>query len=206
MRAVTCVALVLLTVVSVSCAGGPDPEKPIRGAIAAGGAAGEGRATATTQPTPEGLRLYRLIMEYRASQGLPEIPLSPSLTFVAQAHVRDLQVHYRGGGGCNFHSWSAAGDWTPCCYTSDHAQAECMWNKPQELTDYEGYGFEIAYYSSGGADATGALQSWRGSSLHNAVVVNDGIWQEHPWGAIGVGIYGNYACVWFGEEPDPHFR
>ena len=67
-------------------------------------------------------RLYRLLMEHRRSQGLPAIPWSSSLSFVARAHVRDLQAH-PPSGKCNFHSWSADGPWTPCCYTDDHARA-----------------------------------------------------------------------------------
>lgn len=78
-----------------------------------------------------------------------------------------------------------------------------MWFKPRELTAYPGYGFEIAYYYSAGADATGVLRSWQGSPPHHAVIINSGVWEDHPWGAVGVGIYGAYACVWFGEEPEP---
>ncbi|NBC29739.1 MAG: CAP domain-containing protein [Spirochaetes bacterium] len=160
-------------------------------------------AAATGSPTAEEERLYELIMAYRTKLGLPAIPLSPSLTTVAQVHVRDLEAHFTGGGTCNLHSWSDNGDWTPCCYTSDHARAECMWNKPRELTDYPGSGYEISYTHSAQADAAGALRSWQGSSGHNSVIVNAGVWESHPWGAIGVGIYGRYAVVWFGEERDP---
>ena len=34
------------------------------------------------------------------------------------------------------------------------------------------------------------------------VMVNKGIWKNSNWEAIGVGIYKNYAVVWFGEEED----
>ncbi len=37
---------------------------------------------------------------------------------------------------------------------------------------------------------------------HNAVIINDGMWSR-SWKAIGIGIYGNYAVVWFGNEEDP---
>ena len=147
-------------------------------------------------------RLYRLITDYRKSKGLPPIPLSPSLSFVAKTHVRDLQVH-PPAGACNFHSWSENGPWTPCCYTGDHARASCMWDKPRELTGYSGNGYEIASWSSGQNTPEGALSGWRSSPLHNAVIVNSGAWSRITWKAVGVGLHGSYAVVWFGEEADP---
>ena len=45
---------------------------------------------------------------------------------------------------CNLHSWSDKGPWSACCYTPDHAQAQCMWDKPSELTNYPGNGYEIS--------------------------------------------------------------
>jgi hypothetical protein len=147
-------------------------------------------------------RLYRLLMEYRGSKGLPPIPLSRSLSFVAKTHVRDLQAH-PPAGNCNFHSWSDAGPWTACCYTGDHARAQCMWDKPRELTEYPGNGYEIASGSSGQNTAESALAGWQSSPLHNAVIVNTGTWARVKWGAVGIGIYGSYAVVWFGVEPDP---
>ena len=78
-----------------------------------------------------------------------------------------------------------------------------MWSKPRELTRYPGDGFEIAYFSSGGASPAGALAGWRSSGPHNAVIVNGGMWSSSKWRAIGVGIYGDYAVAWFGAEEDP---
>jgi hypothetical protein len=51
-----------------------------------------------------------------------------------------------------------------------------------------------------------ALSSWKGSPLHHAVIVNSGVWARIRWKAVGVGIYGSYAVVWFGEEADPCFE
>lgn len=147
--------------------------------------------------------LYRIIMAYRDQIGLPKIPLSASLSFVAQTHVKDLAVNRPDRNGCNLHSWSSNGSWTPCCYTPDHAQAKFMWSKPRELTKYPGNGYEISYWDgSENATAAGALGSWKQSSGHNAVIVNQGIWSSHPWKAIGIGIYNGYAVVWFGDEVD----
>lgn len=147
--------------------------------------------------------LYNLIMAYRKSRGLPTIPLSKSLTLVAQTHVHDLEDNFERGNECNFHSWSNQGKWKPVCYTSDHAQARLMWSKPQELTSYKGNGYEIAFAENEEylADAEHALKSWQSSKNHNAVILNRDKWKK-KWNAIGIGIYGSYAVVWFGNEPD----
>jgi len=147
-------------------------------------------------------QLYTLVMEYRKSKGLPDIPVSPSLSFVAQTHVRDLEKH-NFSGRCNMHSWSSDGKWSSCCYTSDHTRAKCMWDKPRELTAYTGHGFEIstAVYGASMTPAQ-ALRSWQSSAPHNAVMINHGIWKSHPWKAIGIGMYGKYAVIWFGKEAD----
>lgn len=152
--------------------------------------------------TKDEKQLYDLIMAYRKSKKLASVPLSAKLTKVAKAHVQDLNKNYEKYGKCNFHSWSKKGDWSPCCYTDDHAQAACMWNKPKEIAGYEGNGFEIAFWSSAGANATDALRGWQSSSGHNAVMVNAGIWKDMNWKAVGIGLDGEYSVVWFGVELD----
>ena len=47
-----------------------------------------------------------VINRYRQEQGLPAIPISVSLTLVAEAHVKDLQAANPVTGSCNLHSWS----------------------------------------------------------------------------------------------------
>ncbi len=158
--------------------------------------------TTSTDLTSSEMELYRLIMEYRQQKGLPSIPISKSLTYVAKLHAKDLQENFVYGGQCNMHSWSSKGNWKPCCYTSDHSQAACMWNKPRELTSYKGDGFEIAHMHSSSAMPLGALNSWKGSSGHNNVMINVGMWAPQKWKAIGIGIYGKFALVWFGTEED----
>lgn len=155
----------------------------------------------------EELKLYKLINQYRKSNGLPNIPLSKSLTYVAQTHVKDLEGNKASAdANCNMHSWSDKGDWTSCCYTPDHAQAECMWNKPRELTSYTGNGFEISHgsstYDSYVSTAENSLKGWQGSKGHNAVIINKGVWERFKWQAVGIGIYGSFAVVWFGAEED----
>jgi len=152
-------------------------------------------------PSYEEQTLQELINEYRQQNGLPDIPLSKSLTYVARTHAQDLQT-YPPSGDCNGHSWSQYGEWSACCYTPDHAQASCMWDKPRELTPYVGTGYEIAAWYSNGIDAYTALSLWKSSQGHNDVILNQGIWNNHPWSSIGVGIYDTWAVVWFGEEVD----
>lgn len=48
--------------------------------------------------------LYDIIMKYRKSRKLPTIPLSESLTYVAQVHARDLVKNRPAHCECNLHS------------------------------------------------------------------------------------------------------
>lgn len=148
-------------------------------------------------------KLYDLIMQYRAEKNLPAIPLSPALTYVAQTHVRDLQS-YPPQDDCNLHSWSDQGAWSAVCYTKDPTDdaKRAVWNKPRELTTYPGAGYEIAHWISSGATARSAIEGWKKSPKHNATMINLNMWSNVTWRAIGVGIYKDYAVVWFGEEED----
>lgn len=151
----------------------------------------------------EEYKLYELIEDYRKEHGLPSIPLSKSLTYVAKLHAEDLQVNVpHKKDKCNLHSWSDSDKWSGCCYTSDHKQAKCMWEKPKELTTYTGYGFEISAMYSDSLDAPNALRIWQNSTPHDNVILNKDIWKEDTWQAIGIGINGSYAVVWFGKKTD----
>lgn len=151
----------------------------------------------------EEMKLYYLLMEYRESRNLERISLSSKLSKVAQLHAQDLEENFDPRNGkCNIHSWSRKGNWKSCCYTDDHKEANCMWNKPREITGYAGNGFEISYSSTAGATAAEGLAGWRVSPGHNQVIVNEGVWKNIKWKAIGIGIYENYAVVWFGEVED----
>jgi uncharacterized protein YkwD len=164
-------------------------------------------------PTPstvclssEEQKLYELIQEYRASKKLKSIPLSGKLSLVAQTHARDLSENYKidfdNKNKCNPHSWSTKGKWSPCCYTNDHKQAQCMWDKPKEIADYKSPGYEIAYYNSIAATAKEGLDGWKTSPGHNPLLINDGMWSKVEWKAIGIGIYKEHAVVWFGQLED----
>ena len=152
--------------------------------------------------------LYYLVNEYRESLGLPKLSLSRSLTQVARTHVADSnayspenQVDARGIQG-NLHSWSGNGSWTPVVYTSDHYYASLMWSKPRELTSYSGNGYEISAGTSGySMTPEKALDLWKGSSGHNAVIIGSGNWSMLK--TMGVSIDGGYAHIWFGSDADP---
>ena len=152
--------------------------------------------------------LYYLVNEYRESLGLPKLSLSRSLTQVARTHVADSnayspenQVDARGIQG-NLHSWSSNGSWAPVVYTSDHYYASLMWSKPRELTSYSGNGYEISAGTSGySMTPEKALDLWKGSSGHNAVIIGSGDWSMLK--TMGVSIDGGYAHIWFGSDADP---
>ncbi|HNX44151.1 MAG TPA: CAP domain-containing protein [Bacteroidales bacterium] len=152
--------------------------------------------------------LARLINEYRKENHLKPVAISRSLSFVAHTHACDLAENYKHSDECNMHSWSDSGNWSACCYTHDHKQARCMWDKPRELTGYPANGYEISFYttrkySSPQALAADILKGWKESKSHNEVILNKGIWKSVAWKAMGIGINENFATVWFGEIADP---
>ncbi|MEB8386971.1 calcium-binding protein [Rhodobacteraceae bacterium KMM 6894] len=155
------------------------------------------------------LQLYHLIMEYRAENGLAAIPLSNLLTATAGRHTQDTLYNIWDAGltlpeGANSHSWSDA------FYYGDHRAPEVMWYAPQRIgLNYPSEGFEIS--ASGYQNIEAALNGWKGSSGHDAVIVNDGIWASRTWNAIGIGVEndpsvstygGRIYHVWFGSVAD----
>jgi uncharacterized protein YkwD len=166
------------------------------------------RSPESVQLTPEEKKLYALLNEYRKKNKLKAIPLSGSLSFVASEHVKDLVISKPHNDACNMHSWSANGKWSSCCYTPDHKEAACMWNKPRELTRYKGDGYEIVFIAENPADpnfeatAEMAIKGWKASKSHNEVMINKGIWKKVEWNAVGIAMRKGYACMWFGKEMD----
>jgi uncharacterized protein YkwD len=149
----------------------------------------------------QGNPVFDVINRYRLSRGLPAIAFSPSLTTVAQNHLRDLEMNHPDRGNCNMHSWSSQGPWSPCCYTPDHAASSCMWVKPREMTTYHGEGFEIAAWQSDRLTAEQALESWKTSPGHHNVIINQGTWAGESWQALGAAMSNHYALAWFGRDP-----
>lgn len=144
---------------------------------------------------PEEERLHQLINTYRAEQGLPPIPRSPSLDLLANRHVLDMAHNV----GRLSHSWSH------CPYdAADPRTYHCSAFAPQWLgTRYPGRAYENAHFNAGGATAQSALRGWQRSPTHRALILNLDNWQNNRWRAMGVGIYGPYAVLWLGEERDP---
>jgi uncharacterized protein YkwD len=155
------------------------------------------------------IKLYELINEIRAKEGMESIPLSGSLSLVAKSHAIDLSENEPfDNKNCNMHSWSDKGTWTACCYRSDHSNAECMWKKPSELTDYDSDGFEIVAYWQTSENPEEeikpetAIEMWLDSPGHSNVILNKMSFAKAKWKAVGVAIHGNFATVWFGMEED----
>ena len=143
----------------------------------------------------EVMELYELVNAYRKKNKLPPISLSKALCHVAQVHAEDMEYNMKK----LTHAWST------CRYNNNiRSTYDCMWNKPKELTTYEGIGFECAHGGEGNYIATpqSALHSWQTNKPHNNVIVNKSIWKDYTWNAIGIGISGGYATLWFGKEKD----
>ncbi len=151
----------------------------------------------------EAERLIDAVYDLRAENGLSAIPLSPTLERVARAHATDLE-RYPPNGRCNLHSWSRGGVWSPCCYTPDHAQARCMWDKPREIGRgaYRGDGFEIVCWHSERMTTTIAMRCWRDSRAHQNVILNRREWRDIEWHALGVAMSAHYAVLWVGQAAE----
>jgi hypothetical protein len=149
------------------------------------------------------MKLYRMVNEYRKQYDLPPIPLSRSLSYVASVHAKDLFLHHPDAGPCNFHSWSAHGTWKPFCYPRDENKKSSVWDKPKEITRYPGKGFEIVYWENNPVVIDSVINVWKSEEYFVSFLLNTGKWDGKKWNAIGIGIWENYACAWFGEVTDP---
>jgi hypothetical protein len=150
----------------------------------------------------EELQLFELLTEYRRIHGLPPVPISKSLSYVARVHAMDLAFNRPDFGGCNPHSWSDKGSWKACCYARDEKRLACMNDKPKELTSYKAKAWEIVYEGGETAKAIDAFDLWKDIGIFRDYLINTGKWTK-PWKAVGIGFYGDYATVWFGEGDDP---
>ncbi|MEI6435347.1 MAG: CAP domain-containing protein [Bacteroidota bacterium] len=149
------------------------------------------------------MKLFRMVNEYRQLYNLPPIPLSKSLCYIASIHARDLMLNHPDQGSCNFHSWSNKGSWIPFCYPKDETKKSSVWDKPRELTTYPAKAFEIVYWENTQLLPDSILMVWKTEDYFNGFLLNTGKWQGQSWNAIGIAVFENYACAWFGMATDP---
>ncbi len=205
-------SIMLILLLLAACAGRtPDRSIP-------GGRAKLGAGMFDSCLSPEEAELAALINRARAARGLPAVPVTASLHAVAKWHVIDLSLHtpHLGktddrGKQCTLHSWSpmgkGRGEWQALCYTSDHRYSKGMWSKPREVTGYPAEGFENIYTVVQGSDlkpvipAT-VLAKWESSPSTGDLMYELGIWRNSNWKAMGIGIHGSYASLWFGNLDD----
>jgi hypothetical protein len=162
------------------------------------------------KPVPSGfcirepeMELYRMINDYRREASLPEIPLSRSLCYVAMLHAKDIYLNHPDQGPCKVHSWSDKGFWLPFCYPRDETKKATVWDKPRELTSYPSRAYEIVYWENNQLVPDTIMMVWETEEYFNSFLKNFGKWQGMNWNAIGIAIYENYACAWFGDAADP---
>lgn len=150
--------------------------------------------------------LYQAVNRERWKRNIPEIRLSPSLTTVAQFHADDAASNpILFDEMCDLHSWSTSSDWSGCCYTSNQADAACMWNKPAEITGFAATGYELAYRGFGNINI--AVENWLSSPAHRDVLLNENDWAPLDFQSIGVGVAMSeeeevFAYVWLTAEAE----
>lgn len=159
--------------------------------------------------------LVKLINDYRISLGKKPLNVSKSLTYVARTHNKDQILYFdpnwtdEQGRPANEHSWSEHGNWTPIMY-NEYSSYRPMWDKPKELTPYKNSGHEITTGYPHILEAEmlprTALDNWKNSPDHNEFIIKENVLYDvyNAERIMGVSIHGNYANVWFGNDPtDP---
>ncbi len=148
----------------------------------------------------EELSLANQINHFRKQNDLNVLPVSTALSYVADVHVKDLYLHYDPFGGCNLLSWSDNGRWEKCCAQGENYT--CMYDKPAELTQYKGKGYELVYYQNTQITSGLAFNAWKENASAKAMILQQGKYQDKNWQAIGVALFDGYASIWFGEKSD----
>jgi uncharacterized protein YkwD len=137
--------------------------------------------------------LLRLINEYRAQNRLAPLVLSDALSTVANRHLLDLNINVK----YLTHSWSN------CPYDiKNQSTYGCVLNAPKMLgVNYGGSGYENLYRNNTAvATPPLALEAWKKSELHNALILNQDIFNQMEWDGIGIAISSNYAALWVGAK------
>ncbi len=139
--------------------------------------------------------LVKLINQYRKKHNLKAIPVSSSLSYVAQKHAKELNDKIK----------DLTHSWVDCDYDGKNRKTyNCMWDMPKKLTGYPGKGYECGFAQWGQEfSAADILEGWQNSRGHDNVIINKATWKKMEWNAMGVAIYGNYATLWFGRIKDP---
>ncbi len=153
------------------------------------------------------LDLYHRIIAYRDAEGLDPLPLSRALTTTAGRHVVDTRENIWPDDPDH----AGLHDWSDARYHGSRGTPRAMWEAPERLgTGYDSPGYEIS--AAGSASGAAALEVWKDSPAHDAILTNRGAWRSVEFKAIGVGLdtrdgAGIYAGrifhVWFGEQLDP---
>lgn len=137
--------------------------------------------------------LFQLINEYRAQNRLPPLALSEALSVVANRHLLDLNINVK----------SFTHGWSNCPYDIKNANTyDCVLKAPKMLgVKYDGNGYENLYRNlTTAATPPLALEAWKKSELHNAMILNTNIFQRLKWDGIGIAISSNYAAIWVGAK------
>ena len=196
----------MLLIILSGCGGGMPPIQYVSDAPVGKDCSGaeilKSESCSGDELSAEEKKLIAIINHHRENKGLHAIEVSPNINKLANRHVQDLSKNmdlYLKDGKSWKHGWS------DCPYDGkDDKTYKCMWEAPKRLgIAYPGYVFENLSTASNGSTAEGAFSSWLGSKPHYRVIVNKGVWEEHRWNAIGVGIYGKYAVMIVGREVDP---
>ncbi|HEX8247318.1 MAG TPA: CAP domain-containing protein [Pyrinomonadaceae bacterium] len=137
--------------------------------------------------------LFRLINEYRAQNKLPPLVSSDALSLVANRHLLDLNINVK----FLTHGWSN------CPYDiKNQSTWNCVSGAPKMLgVRYDGNGYENLYRNLNTvATPPLALEAWKKSETHNALILNLSIFKNLKWDGIGIAISSNYAAIWVGAK------
>lgn len=137
--------------------------------------------------------LHQIVNEYRAKNNLPKIPLSDSLSIVANRHLLDLAKNLK----------SLTHGWSNCPFDLKNQNTwNCVFESPKRLNvGYSGNGYENLYRNlEGNATPVLALEAWKKSEMHNSLLLNLNNWKDTQFDAFGMAVSGEYIALWFGSK------
>ncbi|MGI6342350.1 MAG: SPOR domain-containing protein [Bacteroidales bacterium] len=144
--------------------------------------------------------IFNQINLLRKNEKKSQLVLSDKLSYVAQLHITDLKDNYKSETGCSLHSWSDKGNWSACCNAKNMEGINCMKVKPNEITGYEGLGFELIYWDNQRVNANEAVEMWTENQASKDMILCTGKWSSFDWKVMGVAMDDNYAIIWFGNR------